>query len=381
MFDTDLPSRRFEPRIYGVGAWTSHLHFAYDLVAALKPALLVELGVDRGESYFAFCQSVVENETNTRCFGIDTWRGDQHAGGYDETTFAQVSEHNRENYENFSVLLRSEFDDALAQFEPESIDVLHIDGLHTEAAVRHDMDSWLPKLRSGGMLLLHDVDVRGKEFGAWKVWAELQARGRAWTFHDGPGLGVWQKPPASQLPGFLDQLLAPPDKHNAALAEYYTARAAEMQEKIAAHWRDGTIRKTPFAQQTIIQVFYTSDGSHREEDSVYARIGHQGWKDVRIELPPVAGAAPLRIDFVSALTTIEIASIRLAKGAATLFTAQNAKEFEPIKTAGDVERLPNSQRLSLRVTGIDPQLYLPPIDLPPGEDRLCLEMRLRVIPS
>src|SRR5256885_10106964 len=47
-----------------------------------------------------------------------------------------------------------------------------------------------------------------------------------------------------------------------------------------------------------------------EEDSFYARIGHEGWKDVRIELPPGAAAAPLRIDFVSALTTIEIASLR-----------------------------------------------------------------------
>src|SRR6202140_5527754 len=98
----DLPSRHFQPRIYGVGAWTSHLHFAYDLVAVLKPALLVELGVDRGESYFAFCQSAQENKTGTRCLGIDTWRGDQHAGDYDETTFAQVSAHNRENYEGFS---------------------------------------------------------------------------------------------------------------------------------------------------------------------------------------------------------------------------------------------------------------------------------------
>ena len=381
MTDIDLPSRRFEPRIYGVGAWTSHLHFAYDLVATLKPAVLVELGVDRGESYFAFCQSVAENRTQTRCFGIDTWRGDQHAGGYDETTFSQVSEHNRENYETFSTLLRSEFDDALTQFEPDSIDVLHIDGLHTEAAVRHDVDSWLPKVRPGGMLLLHDVDVHSKEFGAWKVWAELQARGRSWTFHDGPGLGVWQKPPAAPLPSFLDQLLAAPDEHNAALARDYRARAAEMQEKIAAHWRDGTIRDTPFAQQTVIQVFYTSDGSHREENSIYARVGHQGWKDIRIELPPGAGAAPLRIDFVSALTTIEIASIQLTRGPAICFAAQSETEFETIKTTGDVERLPDSNGLRLRVTGIDPQLYLPAIDLPLSEESLSLQMRLRVIPA
>lgn len=381
MTDIDLPSRRFEPRVYGVGAWTSHLHFAYDLVATLKPALLVELGVDRGESYFAFCQSAVENQTGTRCIGIDTWRGDQHAGGYDETTFAQVSEHNRANYQSFSTLVRSEFDDALSQFESGSIDVLHLDGLHTETAVRHDVHSWLPKLRPRGILLLHDVDVRRKEFGAWKVWEELQARGRSWTFHDGPGLAVWQKPPASPLPGFLEQLLAPPDEANATLADYYTEQAAAMQAKIGQHWRDGTIRDTPFAQQTIIQVFYSSDGSHREEDSVYARIGHEGWKEVRIELPPHAGAAPLRIDFVSALTTIEIESIRVTKGRAACFAAPEGTGFETITTGGDVERLPHSAALRLRVTGVDPQLYLPAVELPAGNEPLLLQMRLRVLRS
>jgi hypothetical protein len=379
MSHADLPSRQFEPRIYGVGAWTSHLHFAYDLVATLRPALLVELGVDRGESYFAFCQSAAENHTGTRCSGIDMWRGDQHAGGYDETTFAQVSEHNHANYETFSTLLRASFDEALDKFEPGSIDVLHIDGLHTESAVRHDVDSWLPKLRPGGILLLHDVDVRTKEFGAWKVWADLQGQGRSWTFHDGPGLAVWQKPPASQLPGFLEQLLAPPNEQNEALAKYYTERAAEMQQKIADHWRDGTIRNTPFAQQTIIQIFYSSDGSHCEEDSVYARIGHAGWKDVRIELPPDAGAAPLRIDFVSALTTIEIASIRVIKGAATFFAAEDTAGFASIKIAGDVERLPDPKQLRLRVTGIDPQLYLPVINVPAGDALLVVHVRLRVL--
>jgi hypothetical protein len=377
----ELPSRHFEPRIYGVGAWTSHLHFAYDLVAAMKPRVLVELGVDRGESYFAFSQSAAENKTGTRCFGIDTWRGDQHAGGYDETTFAQVSAHNRENYEAFSTLIRSSFDAALAPFEPESVDVLHLDGLHTEAAVRHDVDSWLPKVRPGGVVLLHDVDVRTRDFGAWKIWAELQARNRSWTFHDGPGLGVWQKPPAQKLPGFLEQLLAPPNEWNDMLAKYYSERAGEMQRKIGDHWRDGTIRNTPFAQQTVIQVFYTNDGAHREEDSIYARVGHDEWKDVTIDLPPDAAASPLRIDFVSALTTIEIASIRVTKAGKVHFAVTDETGFNSIALGGDAERLPHPSALQLKVTGIDPQLYLPAIDLPAGEGPLVLQMRLRVSSS
>ena len=376
----DLPSRHFEPRLYGVGAWTSHLHFAYDLVAVMKPAVLVELGVDRGESYFAFCQAAAEHQTATRCFGIDTWHGDEHAGGYDETTFTQVSEHNRANYESFSTLLRSSFDDALPRFDKESIDVLHLDGLHTEAAVRHDLDSWLPKLRPGAILLLHDVGIRSKWFGVWKVWAELQQQSRSWTFEDGPGLGVWQKPPVQLLPGFLEELLARPNDSDSNLAKYYSAQAAALQEKIAQHWRDGSVRNTPFAQQTVIQVFYSSDGAHREENSVYARVGHEGWKEVCIELPVGAGAAPLRIDFVSAFTTIEIASIQVRRGR-VCYLAASKPDFESIGVRGDAERLPDENLLRLKITGIDPQLYLPSIALPAGETPLTLHMRLQVRPS
>jgi hypothetical protein len=375
----DLPSRHFEPRIYGVGAWTSHLHFAYDLVALLKPAILVELGVDRGESYFGFCQSTLENATGTQCFGVDTWRGDQHAGGYDETTFAQVSEHNRANYDSFSILIRSDFNEALNRFAEESIGVLHLDGLHTEDAIRHDVDAWLPKLRPGGILLLHDVGVQSKGFGVWKVWGELQQQGRSWTFHDGPGLGVWQKPPPTQLPGFLEELLAPPNESSAALATYYTERANALHEKIAQHWRDGSIRHTPFAQQTIIQVFYSSDGSHSEENSIYARIGHEGWKELQIELPPGAGAAPLRIDFVSALTTIEVAQIAVRAGDTNYFCADDQSAFEAIAVRGDAERLPDEKLLRLKITGIDPQLYLPAIVITGTDGPLVLQMRLRVI--
>ena len=377
----NLPSRRFEPHIYDMGAWTNHIHFAYDLVATLRPRLLVELGVDRGESYFAFCQAAVENKTGTRCFGIDTWYGDQHAGGYDETTFAQITAHNRANYEGFATLIRAPFDTALQQFEAETIDLLHIDGLHTEGAVRHDFDSWMPKVRSGGIILLHDVDVRGRDFGAWKVWEEIQRTGRAWTFHDGPGLAVWQKPPTQKLPGFLDQLLASPNGSNEELARYYTERARELHHKVAQHWRDGTIRKAPSANQTIVQVFYSGDGVHRAEDFVLSRLGHEAWKELQIELPMGAGAAPLRIDFVSPLTIIEISSIKVSKASVDYYSATDKAAFDAIDVRGDAERLARDGVLSLRITGIDPQLFLPVVDLPADNQPFQLVMRLRVSPT
>ncbi len=255
--ELDLPSQEFQPHLYGVGAWTDNIFFACDLIATLRPRLCVELGTDRGESYFAFCQSVAENKTGTRCFAIDTWLGDEQAGGYDETTFAEVSEHNRANYESFSTLVRRTFDEALPQFAPESIDLLHLDGLHTEAAVRHDIEAWLPKIRPGGILLMHDVNVRTRDFGVWKVWEELKTRGRSFTFTSGPGLGVWQKPPEKKLPAPIEDLLGQHQTAIAQLIRYYSARTAELQEKIAQQWRDGSIRETAIGRQTSIQVFYT----------------------------------------------------------------------------------------------------------------------------
>ena len=377
----DLPSRQFKPRIYGVGAWTPHLHFAYDLVALLQPKVLVELGVDRGESYFAFCQSAAEHKTGTRCFAIDTWRGDEQAGQYDETTFAQVAAHNRARYETFSTLLRCTFDDAAEKFSDASIDVLHLDGLHSEEAVRHDLQKWLPKLRPGALLLMHDVAVRNRGFGVWKVWTELRERGRSWTFDDGPGLGIWQQPPNESLPEPFEILFSGKNDDRDVLLKYYRARHHELEERAKREWRDGSVRDLPFLQQTVIQVFHTNDGVHREENSVNARIGHDGWKDLSIPLSRDAGATPLRVDFVSPLTILEVASLRLMRGAEVFFQAADRQQFDKITLAGDVERLPHTNHLLLKITGIDPQLYLPPTPSADAKENFVLEMRLRVMPA
>src|SRR4051794_3176306 len=60
-------------------AWTQHAPFAFWLVDALQPRCLVELGVFYGFSYLALCQAAARLTPNTRCFGIDNWRGDEHA--------------------------------------------------------------------------------------------------------------------------------------------------------------------------------------------------------------------------------------------------------------------------------------------------------------
>jgi hypothetical protein len=374
-----LPSRRFRPLLFGVGAWTDHLHFGYDVVAALRPRLLVELGTDRGESYFCFCQSVAENSTGTRCFAVDSWRGDEHAGNYDDTTFEQVAAHNEEHYAAFSTLLRSEFDDAVAQFENESVDLLHLDGLHTAEAVRHDLAAWLPKLRPGAILLLHDVLMQTRGFGVWEVWAELRERGRSFAFEIGPGLGVWQKPDGFATP-LLDDLFRSPNESASALVDYYDRAARELQKQVAEKWRDGSILHLAFSRQTIVQVFYSKDGAYSEEQSVSARIGHGEWKIVRFRLPPNSCGAPLRLDFVSAFNVIDVEEISLSHDAGeTILVLHSSADFDRIRVAGDCARIPAADQLRIKITGVDPQLYLPQITVP-GDREVAFTVRVRVCP-
>ncbi len=192
--DSLIGSASFTPgSLQFPNAWVGHLPFAAWLIQQVSPKIFVELGTHSGNSYFSFCQAVVAAGLSSKCYAVDTWQGDEHAGRYGEEVFAAVSAYHQEHFADFSRLLRMTFDEAAGCFSDESIDLLHIDGLHSYGGVRHDFERWAPKLAPGAVVIFHDTNVREKGFGVWRLWEELQARYPATLeFLHSHGLGVLQ---------------------------------------------------------------------------------------------------------------------------------------------------------------------------------------------
>ena len=229
------PDRSVDP-----ASWIEHVPFAFWIVDALQPDIFVELGTHSGNSYSAFAQAVQALRLPTACYAIDTWTGDAHSGLYDEGVFAEWRDYHEAHFSGFSRLIRASFADALKNFTDGSIDLLHLDGYHTFGAVSEDFATWLPKMSRRGVMLLHDINVREGDFGAWRLWQQLEGMYPSFAFLHGHGLGVLGV--GADLPGGVRWLLDAGSGDAVGIREFFSRRGRQLVVQHTLKEREQAVR-------------------------------------------------------------------------------------------------------------------------------------------
>lgn len=184
-------SLRFTPaRLSKAIDWHGHLLFAAWLMELTRPEVLVELGVFRGDSLATFSQASRDLNIGCEITGVDSWGGDDTTGVYGEEVYSEVKDFFSSTFPN-TKLYRSLFDNALAEFSENSVNILHIDGCHHYEAVKHDYETWLPKVsKDNGIILFHDTNVVAEGFGSKQFWQEICGLYPSFSFNHSNGLGV-----------------------------------------------------------------------------------------------------------------------------------------------------------------------------------------------
>ena len=215
------------PEYIGPSSWWQHVPLAHWLICEIKPETVVELGTHYGVSFFAFCEAADAFSSKTFIYAVDTWEGDPHAGKYKDEVYEKVQHHANLRHKLRARLIRSTFDEAAKYFGDKSIDLLHIDGLHTYEAVKHDYNTWLPKMKDNSIIIFHDINVREREFGVWKLWSEIKENNTTHETANGHGLGILVigKKLVTEMDALME--LMPALKSKGALLEMMAERSKE----------------------------------------------------------------------------------------------------------------------------------------------------------
>ena len=353
------------------------------MIAASQPGLIVELGTQWGESYFTFCQAVEEQQIPCLCYAVDRWQGDEHAGRYGEEVFDEVSSYNNRYYRQFSYLLRRSFDDALAQFEDASIDLLHIDGLHTYEAAAHNFHRWLPKVRDGGIILLHDICPRYEDFGVWRLWDEIKAEfPDTFEFHHSWGLGVVARGHVNRKSTLAEILFDGSPSARETLRRHYVIYASHL-ENILGRFSLADGRPVPVHGVPDIRVRLFPHGEHGySEDNCQIRLIRPGvWETLTFDLRVSGSLGPLRVDPGSEPSFIEVGDVLIQSRPSDdpVWESRASSTERSFSTAG-TSQFPFGDTKSFLISlGDDPQVMIaiPPAVSGPAK----ISISFRIVPA
>lgn len=199
-----------------------HTPFALWLMSALRPRTVVDLGLGKGACYCACLQAAGALGLETRCFGIDG-SGEGNPSETSNASYDGLRAYHDSHYAAFSTLIRSSFDDAHPLFSDGGVDLLQFEDFETSESLALAFASWLPKMSSRGVVLLHDTNLRKPGFDVWRCWEDIARRYPSFEFTHSQGLGVAYVG-SDPMPPALEALLKRDAAEDISGARRYFAR-------------------------------------------------------------------------------------------------------------------------------------------------------------
>lgn len=137
----------------------------YDTVRQCTPELCVEIGVFGGASLFAFAFALKQNGRGT-IIGIDPWCIDSAMQGIGDDEAKKIDFEGlynrfkdivvREKLDGITHIIREKSEDV--KWDYKKINILHIDGNHSEESVTKDLTKYLPYISEDGIIILDDIN-------------------------------------------------------------------------------------------------------------------------------------------------------------------------------------------------------------------------------
>jgi predicted O-methyltransferase YrrM len=117
-------------------------------------ATIVEVGSYLGASACFLAAGLFEKFDNSHLHCVDTWENDAMSEGVRDT-WAEFSR-NTIRYKGIVQTHRGD-SRSIAEHFQLPIDLLFLDGDHSYSGCKADVESWLPKVKANGILLMHDI--------------------------------------------------------------------------------------------------------------------------------------------------------------------------------------------------------------------------------
>ena len=141
--------------------------FIIDLVLQTKPQKIVEIGVWGGKSLVPMAYALKVNGSGM-IYGIDPWdslASVQHMHDEGSKAFWRWADHGAiytglvQKIEEFDLVNHVELIPATSEEAPmiQDIDLLHVDGNHSEETSFYDVQKWVPLVKKGGFIIFDDM--------------------------------------------------------------------------------------------------------------------------------------------------------------------------------------------------------------------------------